>query len=214
MMKSDVGHAMKKYGYRPPSASLPNAPTVTYSKPAAYFGSSDAGDYTYQVHAIGPRSETGTADAGSGPMTIAAGQGLSIFIAQPSGSDPKVSGYINARTEKDYQTTYWMEMMRKANNGLSSFVDLNHVRPNTADLLLLSTRLIPGEPGGFVRQLFLNMGSGRMGDAQNQQSTGMRLINLPLSRTLAAEQHLICGFHTADVYVPYHHELIRNVKAA
>ena len=95
------------------------------------------------MHAIGPRSETGPADAGSGPLTIAAGQGLSIFIAQPSGSDPKVSGYVNASTEKDSQTTYWMEMMRKANNGLSSFVDLNHVRPNTADLLLLSTRPIP-----------------------------------------------------------------------
>lgn len=121
----------------------PNAPskvelTVNASPVSgeSKFRASDAGDYTYVVHAINQYGiSAGT--AASAAATVAEGKSVSVAIT-PATSGNAPTGYIITRSAKDGSVV--MEMVTIPANGAEAvtYEDLNEDLPGTASIILLS----------------------------------------------------------------------------
>lgn len=120
----------------------PNAPasvTLTVnSSPTkeSKFRTSDAGDYTYVVHAINQYGiSAGT--AANAAATVAAGKSVSIEIT-PSSSGNTPIGYIITRSAKDGSVVMEMVTIRANGTTAVTYEDCNDDLPGTANIILLS----------------------------------------------------------------------------
>ena len=121
----------------------PNAPsTVTLTvnasptKGASRFRASDAGDYTYVVHAVNQYGiSAGT--AASAAATVAEGKSVSIEITpDENGNEP--SGYIITRSAKDGTVVMEMVTVKATGREAVTYEDCNDDLPGTANIILLS----------------------------------------------------------------------------
>lgn len=121
----------------------PNAPasvslTVNASpvKGESKFRATDAGDYTYVVHAINQYGISAGTAAGAA-ATVAAGKSVSITIT-PDSNGAVPTGYIITRSAKDGSIV--MEMVTIPAQGATAVIyeDCNDDLPGTANIILLS----------------------------------------------------------------------------
>lgn len=113
-----------------PASVTASAASATGSK----FGTGDAGNYKYTVHAVNAYGiSAGTALAS--PIAVAANDGVTLTITP--NADGKATGFIICRSKAGGNDVMEMCQIAKGTGATTSFVDKNEDLPGTASMIFL-----------------------------------------------------------------------------
>lgn len=136
-------HVKGKVVAKGDSTKRPNAPsTVTLTVNASatraesQFGTNDAGDYIYAVHAVNSYGIS-AAKAAAAAVTVAAGKSVTITIT-PDSNGARATGFIITRSKADGSELMEMCSIGAAVEGNTTYEDVNSELPGTASIILLS----------------------------------------------------------------------------
>ncbi len=119
------------------STRRPAAPasiTASASGSGSSFAGTDAGDYTYTVHAVNQYGiSAGTSIAAA--VTVAAGNKVTLTITP--GSGVVATGFIICRSKKDGTEVMEMDKVANSGNATTTYEDTNDELPGTASMIFL-----------------------------------------------------------------------------
>ena len=114
--------------------AAPASVTASASGSGSSFAGTDAGDYTYTVHAVNQYGiSAGTSIAAA--VTVAAGNKVTLTITP--GSGVVATGFIICRSKKDGREVMEMDKVANSGNATTTYEDTNDELPGTASMIFL-----------------------------------------------------------------------------